>query len=168
MKRIIFSIALLFVAVVTKAQTISWNPYNISSTVGTPVITSSGTEFTFDSHFLYANYRLDPDGHTIHYNITAKNIPYNPGDIMGEFQNSITTDSWPTTVFFKKFVLWNAPLFDPAAELESYPTGSTYSYSGSCDIDDAEDLQIHSEVLYWNDLGYADWAGIGLFPQITR
>lgn len=171
MKRIILSIALLFAVVATNAQTIDWGTFVESS--GNPYsISSNNTSFTYTSNLLQADFSLDPNGHTIHYNITAKNIPANVGNMMAEYQANLSFDGWPTHHYAIKQSVWNVPLsygYGSDYDHEAYPTSSEYSYAGSFDLDVSEDLPLFfsAGIMYWNDNDYFDYAGFQLFPHIT-
>ncbi|WEK20177.1 MAG: hypothetical protein P0Y49_03310 [Candidatus Pedobacter colombiensis] len=166
MKRITFSIALLFAVMAAKAQTVVWYPMNPFVSSGTYTQTITSNSYTFDSDFLYLDFRLDADGHTMHYITTAKNIPYNPGDMMGEFQSSILVDRWPGNSLVDKRAIWNEPsYYDSEWERESYPSSSTYTYSGSTDIGSEDALMFVQGILIWSESGYFQSAGLGL--QVT-
>lgn len=169
MKRIIFSIALLFAVMATNAQTVAWFPMNISVSSGSFTETITSTRYIFDSDLLYLDFRLDTDGHTMHYLSTVKNIPYNPGDMRAEYQSSILIDYAPGDYLADKRVLWNYPAYDSEWESESFPTSSTYSFSGSCDISSTDALMFVQGIMIWNDShSYFQTAGGGLSAQIIR
>ncbi|WEK20178.1 MAG: hypothetical protein P0Y49_03315 [Candidatus Pedobacter colombiensis] len=170
MKRIVSSIVLLLLVVAVKAQTVTWESPTAWVSSGSYTTTINNTSYTYNSDFLYANFWLDVDGRTLHYNVTVKNIPSNPGNMIGEFQATIANDGSPMNLFANKQVLWNAPLDysnDPSWERESYPISSEYSYAGSCDLGSTSDLQISAGILFWNQDDYSQGSEFNVFPRIN-
>lgn len=170
MRSLIFSIVLLFAAYASKAQTVDWGTVMPISSIAYTV-TSDNTSFTYDSYLLNANFRLDADGHTMHYNVMAKNIPYSSGNRSAEFQTHIAYDGWPILYYAKKLALWNvspAAGYGPDYDYESYPTTSDYSYSGSFDMTTTETIPfwMYIGILYWDDADYFEDAGFQLFPAL--
>ncbi|WP_316783720.1 hypothetical protein [Pedobacter frigiditerrae] len=166
LKSLLFLILLACISFVGTAQTVIWNPVIYGPSSGTYSVSSNSTTYTYDSDLLYAKFSLDTNGHTIHYDILVKYISINTGGMKGEFQSTIGQDTGPGTIYATQFLAWNdptSPYYCP------YPTGSTYSYSGSCEIGTEETAYwMHASVMFWNEDDYIEWSDILLYPQITR
>ncbi|RZK60265.1 MAG: hypothetical protein EOO91_02035 [Pedobacter sp.] len=173
LKPLLFFILFASISFTTTAQTVDWDPSSFTPSSGSYTASSTARSYTYDSDLLYAKFTLDTNGHTVHYDVMVKNIPVNTGAMKGEFQAFVGQDTAPGELYASKFLIWNDPTYVyyyPYFTAELYPSTTTYSYSGSCEIGNEETAFVmEASIMFWNEEeDFLEYAQIRLYPRITR